>query len=76
MSGGGLSDRTLVWGTATTQLIGWGTLYTPFPLMVAPMEAELGWSRVLLAAPVPELAQAQPCRRRGNRDLPCTPSCT
>lgn len=50
MSGRGLSDRALVWGTATTQLIGWGTLYTPFPLMVAPMEAELGWSRVLLNA--------------------------
>lgn len=51
MSGGpGLSDRTLVWGIAATQVIGWGTLYTPFPLMVAPMEAELGWSRVLLNA--------------------------
>lgn len=50
MSGRGLSDRALVWGIATTQLIGWGTLYTPFPLMVAPMEAELGWSRVLLNA--------------------------
>ena len=50
MSGRGLSDRTLVWGIATTQLIGWGTLYTPFPLMVGPMEAELGWSRVLLNA--------------------------
>jgi predicted MFS family arabinose efflux permease len=50
MSGRGLSDRALVWGMASTQLIGWGTLYTPFPLMVAPMEAELGWSRVLLNA--------------------------
>ena len=50
MSGRGLSDRALVWGIATTQLIGWGTLYTPFPLMVGPMEAELGWSRVLLNA--------------------------
>lgn len=48
MSGRGLSDRALIWGIATTQLIGWGTLYVPFPLMVAPMEAELGWSRVLL----------------------------
>lgn len=47
---GGLSDRALVWGIATTQLIGWGTLYVPFPLMVTPMEAELGWSRVLLNA--------------------------
>lgn len=46
----GLSDRTLVWGIAATQVIGWGTLYVPFPLMVAPMEAELGWSRVLLNA--------------------------
>jgi MFS family permease len=50
VSGRGLSDRTLIWGIATTQLIGWGTLYTPFPLMVAPMEAELGWSRVMLNA--------------------------
>ena len=48
MSGRGLSDRALIWGMAITQLIGWGTLFTPFPLMVAPMEAELGWSRVLL----------------------------
>jgi predicted MFS family arabinose efflux permease len=46
----GLSDRTLLWGIAATQVIGWGTLYVPFPLMVAPMEAELGWSRVLLNA--------------------------
>uniref|UniRef100_UPI0018E049AE MFS transporter n=1 Tax=Neoroseomonas rubea TaxID=2748666 RepID=UPI0018E049AE len=46
----GLSDRTLLWGIAATQVIGWGTLYTPFPLLVAPMEAELGWSRVLLNA--------------------------
>ena len=50
MSGRGLSDRALIWGIATTQFIGWGTLYVPFPLMVAPMEAELGWSRVLLNA--------------------------
>jgi len=47
---GVLSDRALVWGIAATQLIGWGTLHVPFPLMVAPMEAELGWSRVLLNA--------------------------
>jgi predicted MFS family arabinose efflux permease len=46
----GLSDRALIWGMAATQLIGWGTLFTPFPLMVAPMEAELGWSRVLINA--------------------------
>uniref|UniRef100_UPI0018E05055 MFS transporter n=1 Tax=Roseomonas rosulenta TaxID=2748667 RepID=UPI0018E05055 len=50
MSSQGLSDRALIWGMAVTQLIGWGTLFTPFPLMVAPMEAELGWSRVTLNA--------------------------
>jgi predicted MFS family arabinose efflux permease len=50
VSGRGPSDRALIWGIATTQLIGWGTLYVPFPLLVAPMEAELGWSRVLLNA--------------------------
>lgn len=50
MSGRGIPDRTLLWGTATTQLIGWGTLYVPFPLTIAPIEAEMGWSRVLLNA--------------------------
>lgn len=44
----GIPDRTLFWGMAVSQLIGWGTVYVPFPLMVAPMEAELGWSRVML----------------------------
>lgn len=39
------SDRGLIWGTALTQLIGWGALFTPFSLMVEPMEADLGWSR-------------------------------
>lgn len=49
-AGTGLTDRNLIWGIAATQVIGWGTMYTPFPLLVAPMEAELGWSRVLLNA--------------------------
>ncbi len=44
----GIPDRTLFWGMAGTQLVGWGTIHVPFPLLVAPMEAELGWSRVLL----------------------------
>src|SRR5829696_4394968 len=35
----------LVWGLALGQLIGWGTLYFAFALFMAPMEAELGWSR-------------------------------
>lgn len=38
----------LVWGLAVGQLVGWGTLYFAFALFVAPMEAELGWSRAEL----------------------------
>ncbi|MCA3414710.1 MAG: MFS transporter, partial [Roseomonas sp.] len=44
-----IAPRLLFWGTAITQLVGWGCLFTPFQLMVAPMEAELGWSRVLIS---------------------------
>lgn len=47
-AGQGMSDRLLVWGTAITQVIGWGTLYFAFPLLVGPMAEELGWSRVLI----------------------------
>lgn len=39
------SDRGLTLGIAVNQLIGWGTLFTPFTLMIQPMERELGWSR-------------------------------
>jgi MFS family permease len=39
------ASGVLVWGLALGQLIGWGTLYFAFALFVAPMEAELGWSR-------------------------------
>ena len=39
------SDRRLIWTIAITQLVGWGCLFTPFQLMIAPMERELGWSR-------------------------------
>ncbi|MBS7809790.1 MFS transporter [Roseococcus pinisoli] len=39
------SDRRLIWGTALTQFIGWGTLFIPFSLVLQPMEADLGWSR-------------------------------
>jgi MFS family permease len=44
-----IAPRLLFWGTAITQLVGWGCLFTPFQLIVAPMEAELGWSRVLIS---------------------------
>ncbi len=39
------SDLRLIWTVAATQTIGWGTLFTPFALMLAPMETELGASR-------------------------------
>ena len=39
------ASGVLVWGLALGQLIGWGTLYFAFALFMAPMEAELGWSR-------------------------------
>jgi len=42
------ASSPLVWGLAVGQLVGWGTLYFAFPLFVAPMEAELGWSRTEL----------------------------
>lgn len=38
-------ERRLIWTIAITQLVGWGCLFTPFQLMIAPMEQELGWSR-------------------------------
>ncbi len=45
MSATRTSDRGLILGIAVNQLIGWGTLFTPFTLMMQPMERELGWSR-------------------------------
>ncbi len=38
-------DARLIWTIAVTQMVGWGTLFTPFALMVGPMEEELGFSR-------------------------------
>ncbi len=35
----------IAWALAATQTIGYGVLYYTFSVMIAPMEAELGWSR-------------------------------
>ncbi len=43
------SDRRLIWTIAITQLVGWGCLFTPFQLMIAPMEQALGWSRATIS---------------------------
>jgi len=44
------SDARLVWCIAVGQTIGWGALFSVFPLFGAPMEAELGWSRAEINA--------------------------
>jgi MFS family permease len=36
---------TILWMLSIGQLISWGLVYYTFPLFVAPMSAELGWSR-------------------------------
>ncbi len=36
---------TILWMLSLGQLISWGLVYYTFPLFIAPMEQELGWSR-------------------------------
>src|SRR5215510_7061512 len=36
---------TILWMLSIGQLISWGLVYYTFPLFVAPMGEELGWSR-------------------------------
>lgn len=45
-----LPDHQLITCIALGQTIGWGTLFSTFPLFVAPMETELGWSRAAINA--------------------------
>ncbi|MGG5820068.1 MFS transporter [Falsiroseomonas sp. HW251] len=40
-----MTERSLIWSIAIHQLIVWGTIYLAFPVFIAPMEAELGWTR-------------------------------
>lgn len=44
------SDTRLIACIAIGQTIGWGTLFSVFPLFIAPWEAELGWSRAEVSA--------------------------
>ncbi|NDG50477.1 MAG: MFS transporter, partial [Rhodospirillales bacterium] len=44
-----MTDCRLIWTIAATQVVGWGTLFIPFALVLAPMEAEMGWSRSAIA---------------------------
>ena len=72
------SDAALSFWLAVAQTISWGTLFTVFPLFVAPMEAELGWSRTevngaltagLLAAGLAAIPAGRWVDRRGGRGL-------
>lgn len=40
----------ITWALAVTQAVGYGVLYYAFSVFVAPMEAELGWSRAETSA--------------------------
>ena len=42
------SDRAIILGIAATQVIGWGAIFVPFPLLLTQIEQELGWSRALI----------------------------
>lgn len=71
-------DARLIWCIAVGQTIGWGTLFSVFPLFVAPMEDELGWSRAeinagltlaLLVGGVAAVPIGRMADRRGARRL-------
>ena len=42
------SPRRLVWGLAVTQTVGWGVLFYALPVLIVPMQDDLGWSRSLI----------------------------
>lgn len=37
-------NGSLVWGLTFSQIIGWGAMFHCFPVYLAPMQSELGWS--------------------------------
>ncbi len=71
------SDTRLIWCVAIGQTIGWGTLFSVFPLFIEPLEAAFGWSRAevnagltlallvggLVAVPVGRMVDRQGGRR-------------
>jgi MFS family permease len=42
------TSRGLVPGIAVTETVSWGILYYAFPVLLLPMERDLGWSRAAL----------------------------
>ncbi len=71
-----VNERHLIWSVAIHQLIVWGTIYLAFPVFIAPMEAELGWSRAeisgaftagLLASGVAAIPSGRWVDRHGSR---------
>ncbi len=72
------SDGRLIWCIAIGQTIGWGTLFSVFPLFGAPLEAEFGWSRAevnagltlaLLVGGVAAVPFGRMVDRRGGRRI-------
>jgi MFS family permease len=39
------ANRGLVWGLAATQTVGWGVLFYALPVVLVPMQDDLGWTR-------------------------------
>jgi MFS family permease len=73
-----VTERRLVWAVAVHQLISWGTIYLAFPVFIAPMEAELGWSRAeisgaftagLLASGIAAIPAGHWADRHGGRGI-------
>ncbi|WP_270939121.1 MFS transporter, partial [Falsiroseomonas oryzae] len=71
-----MNEARLIWGVSIHQLICWGTLHASVPAFVAPMEAELGWSRAeisgavtcgLLAAGIAAIPVGRYVDRHGSR---------
>lgn len=42
------SHRSLVWGLAATQTVGYGVLFYALPVVLVPMRDDLGWSRTTI----------------------------
>ncbi|MGH9210500.1 MAG: MFS transporter [Acidimicrobiales bacterium] len=39
------ANRSLVWGLAVTQTVGWGVLFYALPVVLVPMQDDVGWER-------------------------------
>lgn len=42
------TDRSLVWGFAVTETVSWGVLFYALPVLLVPMDEDLGWGRATI----------------------------